>query len=43
VDGVYDIFVAAPNAILAINTKVKGLKLGYDGYADVSKAFYNAT
>jgi peptide/nickel transport system substrate-binding protein len=41
VDGVYDIFVAAPNAILAINKKVKGLKLGYDGYADVSKAFYN--
>jgi ABC-type transport system substrate-binding protein len=41
VEGEFDLFIAQMKAILAVSTKVKGLKLGLDGYADVSKAFYN--
>jgi ABC-type transport system substrate-binding protein len=40
VEAEFDLYIAQPNAILAVNKKVKGLTLGYDGYADVSKAFY---
>jgi ABC-type transport system substrate-binding protein len=40
-DGAYNVFIAQPNALLAVNKKVKGLTLGFDGYADVSRAFYN--
>jgi peptide/nickel transport system substrate-binding protein len=42
VDGEFGITIAAPKAILAVSTKVKGLKLGFDGYANVLGAFFNA-
>jgi peptide/nickel transport system substrate-binding protein len=43
VDSEYAVRMFTTNAILASSTKVKGLTLGFDGYADVSKAYINAT